>query len=77
MRESCLRWFGHVIRRLLSAKVRKRENISWKGKVGYTSKYLDASDAKRHGIRKIDEQVALDKNEWHKKIHVRTYFGFI
>ena len=50
MRESCLRWFGHVQRRVINALVRKSELIQMEGTKecrGSTTNNINRSDKKR------------------------------
>ena len=50
MRESCLRWFGHVQRRVINALVRKSELIQMEGTKegrGSTTDNINRSDKKR------------------------------
>lgn len=72
MRENHLSWFGHVVRRPMSAYVRRCEAImvgqerEMRGTLLKTWEQVIGNDV---SIREVDETIALDRLEWCEKIH--------
>jgi len=73
MRETRLKWFGHVRRRLIDALVRRvdeMEQVTRKRGKGRPKKTLGATlkfDMKCMGL---NEDMTKDKNTWKSRIHV-------
>lgn len=66
MSKDCVRWFGHIQRRLLGAPVRKGESIN---RVRLKPTWLERvkEDLSIHGLT---EDVALSRNNWREWIHI-------
>lgn len=72
MRDNCLRWFGHIQNRHLSAPIRKCDDINLnkaggRGKAKLTCTYAIEKDVKE--CEQCDD-LGLDHIEWRKRIYV-------
>ncbi len=80
MRESYLRWFGHVQRRKINALVRKSELIQVKRtKKGEGRPKITLIEVVKNDmlINNITESMTLDRIEWRKRIHVTNPDYFV
>ena len=73
LRENRLRWFGHVYRRPVDAVVKRADMIDLGSNAmgrGRPKLTLDAVVRKDMNMLGLSEQVALDRAQWKKRIHV-------
>ena len=73
MRESHLRWFGHVQRRVTNALVKKSKLIQVEGtKNGRVSQKITLVELVKNdmSINEVIETMISDRIEWRKRMHV-------
>ena len=74
MKESCLRWFGHVQRRVINASVRQSEMIQVEGtkKKGRGRPIITLVEVvkKNVSIKEVREVMTSERIEWRKRIHM-------
>ena len=73
LRENRLRWFGHVYRRPVDAVVKRADMIDLGSNTmgrGRPKLTLDTVVRKDMNMLGLSEQVALDRAQWKKRIHV-------
>ena len=73
MRESHLRWFGHVQRRVINAPVRKSELIQVEGMKkgrGRPKIILVQVIKKDMTIKEVTKSMTIDRVEWRNRIHM-------
>lgn len=73
---SCLRWFGYVQRRVISALVKKSVDLSWGNEIGRGREIKN--DFKRCGkndmlTKRVIEIMTLVRMKWKKRIHVADF----
>ncbi|KAI8529824.1 hypothetical protein RHMOL_Rhmol11G0004100 [Rhododendron molle] len=88
LRENRLRWFGYVYCRPEDAVVKRADRIDLDSNAtgrGRPKLTLDAVVRKDMNILGLCEQVALDRTQWRKRIHVadpkwlrhKAWFGLV